>query len=190
MGGMNGPGWAGNAYWRNRAKDGRDKVYDDADELLEKCVEYFEWNLNNPMKSEKIVGTPPQRMDVDVPRVMSLMGLSLFIGQTSKTWCETRTNTTDPEMKAVIRWAEEIIRSNKYEGAVGGFFNAMILVRDLGLTDKSEVTNVGGGGGATVTFNVTSVPSGQFLSAEAAEAEAAEAKAAAFTTAEADVAGV
>lgn len=39
----------------------------------------------------------------------------------------------------VTTYVEEIIRTQKFEGAAVGAFNANIIARDLGLSDKKEI---------------------------------------------------
>ena len=46
---------------------------------------------------------------------------------------------------------DEIIRTQKFEGASADLLNPNIIARDLGLADKSELTGAGGGAIETVT---------------------------------------
>ena len=47
--------------------------------------------------------------------------------------------------KAVTTRICEIIRAQKFQGAASEFFNANIIARDLGLSDKQEHTGKDGG---------------------------------------------
>ena len=42
--------------------------------------------------------------------------------------------------KTITAQIKQIIRTQKFEGASAGFLNANIIARDLGLTDKQEIT--------------------------------------------------
>jgi hypothetical protein len=47
------------------------------------------------------------------------------------------------DFSEVIHAIEEIIRTQKFEGAAVGAFNANIIARDLGMVDKKDVTSDG-----------------------------------------------
>jgi hypothetical protein len=44
----------------------------------------------------------------------------------------------------ICTYAEEVIYTHKFEGAAVGAFNANIMARDLGLSEKAEVTGKDG----------------------------------------------
>ena len=48
-----------------------------------------------------------------------------------------------PEFAPVCKMIDEIIRSQKFDGACAGFFHPMIISRDLGLVDKQETEHRG-----------------------------------------------
>ena len=50
-----------------------------------------------------------------------------------------------PGYGEVLDWIEEVIYTQKFEGAAGNMMNANFLARDLGLADKSELSGPNGG---------------------------------------------
>jgi hypothetical protein len=133
----------GNQYWRLRESHGRDLEYGTPDELLSEIVAYFEWcdanpwNKNEAIKSGDKVGTT---IPVPTARPYTLTGLCIHLGIRLITWKEycKREDFTN-----ITTRAEEIIYTQKFEGAAVGAFNANIIARDLGLSDKSELVGKG-----------------------------------------------
>jgi hypothetical protein len=60
-------------------------------------------------------------------------------------WTEfkKRLKETDKDFLVVTARIEQIIYTQKFEGAAVGIFNANIISRDLGLIDKSDLTSKG-----------------------------------------------
>ena len=128
----------GNQFWRARAKHGRDLIFKDPETLWASCCEYFEWVEANPLFEDRlfayqgeVVHEPAAKM-----RAMTLTGLSLFLGVSEQTWRDYRGRKDFIE---VTTRAEQIIRTQKFQGAAADLLNANIIARDLGLADKSEV---------------------------------------------------
>ena len=122
-----------------RSRHGRKPVFDGPDKLEEACLDYFEWVEANPLYEDKIgfyegdaIHTPAAKM-----RAMTLGGLCIFIDILIDTWIDWRKNRED--LSHVIKWAENIIKIQKFEGASAGLLNANIIARDLGLGDKTEI---------------------------------------------------
>jgi len=76
------------------------------------------------------------------PRPYTLTGLCLWLSVNEKFWRELREakREDDNEFSPVITRVEQIIYTNKFEGAAVGFFNANIIARDLGLADKRDIS--------------------------------------------------
>jgi len=133
----------GNEAWKARTKHGRDKLFTTPEILWEACVEYFEWVSKNPLwetKSYMYQGVPIQDQ-IDKPRAMTITGLCIFLDITTKTWGEYKANN---DFSYIIGKVEDIIRTQKLEGAAADIFNANIIARELGLADKKEHTGENG----------------------------------------------
>lgn len=134
----------GNQFWKARSSHGANPKFKDGDELWSACTEYFEWVDDNPLKEEKIAQFQGEfvRDTVEKMRAMTISGLCIFLNITTTTWKEWRTSRDD--LSAVINMVDDIIRTQKFEGASANLLNANIIARDLGLSDKSEVTGADG----------------------------------------------
>jgi hypothetical protein len=118
--------------------------YRDPEVLLTAAIGYFEWVQESPLYEFKIVqdqGIPVEKK-VPLKRAMSIAGLCLRLGITTVTW---RTYRKVPELSRAIEYIEEVIRTQKFEGAAAGQLNSSIISRDLGLVDRKELSGADGG---------------------------------------------
>lgn len=133
----------GNRFWEARAKHGRDILFESPAKLWEAACEYFEWCEDNPLIEIDYKGKDAERVQIPKMRVFTIEGLCLFLD------CNTayfrNFKSVDPEKEkdfnAVHSKIMEVIRNQKFTGAAAGFLNPMIIARDLGLKDHSEVKN-------------------------------------------------
>jgi len=132
----------GNEYWKLRSKDGRDKIFETPEQLLEACNDYFEWVQNNPLKSSEIVKYKDYAELMEVPKMrpMTIEGLCNFIDISVKGFKLYRDRI---DFIPVVTRIEQIIYNNKFEGAASGFLNPNIIARDLGLQDKQQTEHTG-----------------------------------------------
>lgn len=75
-------------------------------------------------------------MKVPKPRAMTIQGLCLFIGISRETWSQYRKQNHD--FSDIVADAEDIIRTQKFEGAAANLFNPNIIARDLGLAERQQ----------------------------------------------------
>jgi hypothetical protein len=134
----------GNEIWRMRKKDGRNCTYANSDDLWDACVKYFEWIDENPIIEHKPTQFGGAQVDVFVEhkRPMTKEGLSLMVGVTQETWGAW--SKPDHDFFLVSKEVNEIIYDNKFAGASVGLFNANIIARDLGLSDKKDLSSSDG----------------------------------------------
>lgn len=129
-----------NQFWKQRSKHGRDKLFATPELLWEAACEYFEWSDKHPWKKNDFVGGGPKagaKVSVDTSRPYTLSGLCLYCDASRDWWNKFRASASD-DFLGVITRIEEIIYTQKFEGAAVGAFNASVIARDLGLVDKSE----------------------------------------------------
>lgn len=137
----------GNRFWEVRAKHGRDALFKDSKKLLESVNGYFGWCEENPWyRNEAVKGGEMAGEIIKVPtaRPYTISGLCIYLGVNETFWRQFKGSETakTEDFSSVITYAEEVIRTQKFEGAAVGAFNANIISRDLGLTDKQEVATV------------------------------------------------
>lgn len=128
----------GNRFWEARSSHGANPKFVNPEHLWVACLEYFEWVEDNPLKEAKVAQKKgePTVIEMDKMRAMTITGLCVFLDIVESTWSDWRANRQD--LSSVITRAEQIIRSQKFEGAAADLLNANIIARDLGLAEKKE----------------------------------------------------
>lgn len=127
----------GNQYWQF-AKHTSNAIYT-PETLWDKAKEYFEWCLASPwFKKEAIKGGDAAGTIIEIPtaKPFTLKGFSLFAGISFQTFENYSKKEGYVDITTRIR---EICYTQKFEGAAVGAFNANIIARDLGLSEKSEI---------------------------------------------------
>ena len=126
----------GNQYWRLAHNFKKPRCYQ-PDELLDKAVEYAQWCEKNPLKEEKVFGTGV-RMSVNKMRAMTIQGFCLFANMDVTTFYEYEKQDAYSNIITRIR---AIFYSQKLEGAAADLLNPNIIARELGLSEKTDVTS-------------------------------------------------
>lgn len=134
---------AGNQFWKQRSKHGRDKLFSSPDVLWDAACEYFDWCDKNPIievvhDKKKVNGIGDEFALIDLPKLRPYTwdGLELFLDVSS--FREYKTNEEYKDFFQVISRIEKVIYNQKFTGAATNQFNANIISRDLGLADKTE----------------------------------------------------
>lgn len=126
----------GNQFWKLRSKHGRDKIFSSPEILLEACLEYFEETDKRKWKKIEYHGKDATQCVVPNETPYTITGLYIFLGIGRETWYEYKKRQDYSE---VIAHIENIIFTQKFEGAAVGAFNSSIIARDLGLAEKRSV---------------------------------------------------
>lgn len=130
----------GNRFWEARSSAGPKPKFADPESLWAACCEYFDWAHSNPLYADQLVtfqGTATHE-PVAKMRAMTITGMCIFLDVSRSTWDEWRTSR--PDLSDVIARAEQVVYTQKFEGASADLLNANIIARELGLADKSEVS--------------------------------------------------
>lgn len=137
------PAPAGNSFWEARSSHGRKPIFADAEELWTACTEYFQWMDANPLQEAKAFAYQGDVKVESLPkmRAMTISGLCIFLDISVQAWSEYRTREGFGEVTTQV---DEIIRTQKFQGAAADLLNANIIARDLGLADRSEHTGADG----------------------------------------------
>jgi hypothetical protein len=129
------------AFWaQSGLRTGRPRKFYEPKEMAEACCSYFEWCDNNPHLEHKIAVVDKTLEEYSVPRkrVYTMSGLRIHLNISKQTWVRWK-EMDNEEINEVIEWVEDVIHTQKFEGAVAGFFNANLIARDLGMSDKSMI---------------------------------------------------
>lgn len=129
------PAPKGNKFWLLRTSHGRDKIFQSPEVLQEACFEYFETVTNNPLKEQKVLYNG-KKVTVDKMRPFTLRGLYIFLETNHKTWELYRQRE---DFIPIIELIENIIFTQKFDGAATGFFKENLIARELGLSDKTGI---------------------------------------------------
>lgn len=158
----------GNSFWKARSSHGRNPIFETPEELLDACLEYIEWVEANPLEAAELTTYQGKSQLEMVPkmRAMTITGLCIFLDIATETW---RDYGRKEGFSVVTTRVDEIIRTQKFEGAAGGFLNPNIIARDLGLAERTEHSGPEGGAIKTETgFDRESARRLAFALAEAA----------------------
>lgn len=130
----------GNQFWKLRSKHGRDKLFSTPELLWEAACEYFTWCDLNPWVTTKTKSkTNGDEVEyTPIPTPYSIDGFRLYVGATRLWWHEFKA-AKHKEFLSVIDDIESVIENQQFNGASVGAYNANIIARRLGLSDRQEV---------------------------------------------------
>lgn len=134
----------GNQFWKLRSKHGRDKLFASPDLLWEAACEYFQWCDDNPwIKNDAIRGGEAAGEIISIPttRPYTLSGLNVYLNAGVNYWTQFREGVKEnKDFSLVVTRIEEIIFTQKFEGAAVGAFNALLIARELGIAEKTQAS--------------------------------------------------
>jgi len=138
----------GNQFWKMRSKHGRDKLFATAELLWEAACEYFQWCDENPWYKNEAVKAGDhfgEHVQIPIARPYTIKGLCIYLDCNSEYFRQFKASlgNEQTDFSRIILLIEETIYTQKFEGAAVGAFNSNIIARDLGLTDKKDVTSGG-----------------------------------------------
>ena len=127
----------GNKFWLARSSHGRNPIFSNPEQLRNACYEYFEWVENNPLYEEKIFHSQGMitKDTITKMRAMTIRAMCFFIGLSRQGWQEY---SEKPDFSDIVKEIEDVIYSQKFEGAAADMLNSNIIARELGLADKQQ----------------------------------------------------
>ena len=113
-------------------------LYETAEDLWQAALEYFKWNDEHPLITIKPTHHQGEALNLILPRLrgMSIRALATHMGIATKTWRKYREKAGFIDVCDMV---EQVIYTQKLEGAMGDQLNSAVSIRDLGLKDQSEV---------------------------------------------------
>lgn len=138
------PAPKGNNFWELRSKHGRDKLFGSPKIMWQAACEYFAWCVNNPLI--EIDYRSGKKIQLPKMRPFTLHGLCHYLNCNSAYFrsFKSQERALKEDFITVIADIEETIYNQKFTGAAVGFLNANIISRDLGLSDRQELTGKNG----------------------------------------------
>ncbi|CAH9013333.1 terminase small subunit, partial [Vibrio phage F35 g1] len=129
--------------WEIMKGPGQPPAFSSPDEMWDRAVEYFQWCGNNVILEDKIFkmkdptgGDSLEHDYVMHKRPMTVAGLCIFLNISRASWYNYKKL---PEFLDITEAIDAAMFEQKFSGAATGQFNANIIARDLGLTDKQEI---------------------------------------------------
>lgn len=141
----------GNSFWKFRTKHGRDKIFSTPESLWEAAVEYFEFTDKRKWQKDDWVGKDAIKVKRKTETPYSLKGLFLYLDVSDRYFIdfeealEGKNDDVSNGFSHVITRIRNIIYTQKYEGAVVGAFNANIISKELGMSEKISTDITTGG---------------------------------------------
>lgn len=133
----------GNQFWKERATHGRDKIFESPKNLWASACEYFEWCDDNPWYRQEAVKAGDhfgETVQSATARPYTIGGLCIFLDIDENTFERYRKEKAYKDFWGIANKIANIIRTQKFEGAAVGAFNANIIARDLGLAEQQRLT--------------------------------------------------
>lgn len=123
---------------------GRRPLFETPEKLIEAAIKYFQWLEENPLHEAKVVSYQGNTSIEDVPkmRAATLTAMCLHMGTSPRTWLMWKSDR--PDLKEAMDWCEDLIRDQKYVGGAAGLLNPNIIMRDLGLAERNELSGPNG----------------------------------------------
>ena len=132
----------GNQYWKLANMPGYRKSFESPEELYRVAKEYFEYTDQRFIAKEEWKGKPLKKVTTKLRVPYTYSSWYLFAGISHATWKRYRENEEFKGYREIVDYIDETIYNNKYEGAVVGMFNALMISRDLKLTEHTETKSV------------------------------------------------
>jgi hypothetical protein len=137
----------GNQFWKLRSKHGRDKLFASPELMWEAACEYFQWCEENPLYEMRGFAYQGVVTKEQFPkmRAMTLSQLCFYLNCNESYFRIFKAQLPEGEegFNTVIKEIETIIYNQKFQGASADLLNANIIARDLGLSDRSDITSDG-----------------------------------------------
>lgn len=127
----------GNRFWELRSSHGRKLKFENSEDLWNAACEYFEWVEQNPLYDIQPFAYQGEVKQEKIPKIraMTITGLCIFLDIAQPTWLDYKSKQ---DFSMICCKIEDIIRTQKFEGAAAGLLNHAIIARDLGLRDSVD----------------------------------------------------
>lgn len=139
------PAPKGNQFWKLVGVSWhKTKTFESPAQLWEKACEYFDWIDQNPWEkvdAAKAGDRFGEHVTIPTTRPYTISGLCLYLGISEETLSNYEKSEGYEAYFGVTKAIKQVCYTQKFEGAAVGAFNANIIARDLGLSDKQEITS-------------------------------------------------
>jgi hypothetical protein len=129
----------GNNWWEARSTHGTNPIYTSPEQLLDACLQYFQWIIDNPLYEDRVFCHQGEITHAPVAkmRMATIQGLCIYAGISSATWYNY---AKKPDFVEITKIVEDHIRTQRLEGSAADLLNPLIVSRIEGLAEKKELT--------------------------------------------------
>lgn len=141
-------------------------LYLTPEQFLREAADYFEWVDKHPLLEEKVFQYQGDivRADQAKMRPYTKQGLCTHLGMPASRLASYKARGEG--WAEAVEMVEQVIYTQKFDGAAAGLLNASIISRDLGLAERTEVSGSTAEGAVPVTFELVPMKRGTFLPPE------------------------
>jgi hypothetical protein len=132
----------GNQFWKLRATHGRGKIFESPELLWDAACQYFESTDSRKWVKKDWVGKDAVQVERENETPYTKTGLCLFL-DISEWRLLVDLKSVSEDFSQVVSRIENIIITQKTEGASVGAFNASIVSLELGLRQQIDHTTNG-----------------------------------------------
>lgn len=142
--------------WRQKPGVPKARLFADGELLRSEVRKYFEWCDTNPRYRTELVKFQGMADDYHVPirRPYTIQGLTTYLGVSEGYLRASKAQLTakieagkgdeiDADIIDAIEWAEQVIKTQHFEGGLTGEYSQQIVARLHGLVDRQDVTSDG-----------------------------------------------
>ena len=140
-----------------RLLERRCTIYATPQDFLAAVVEYFKWSDANPLMEETVgfYQGAACRAESAKLRAFSKHALATYLG-IPVSRLDSYKARKEPAWREVVELIEQVIYEQKFSAAAAGLLNSNIMTRDLGLSEKKEITGADGGPMQVVQYQLPS----------------------------------
>lgn len=146
----------GRQFWKLRTKHGKDKIFGDADVLMEEAYKYFDWCDRHPWERVELVKYQGYASEAEVPlgRPYTMDGLTYYLGVSGGYFRAAKANLrnkieankadeSEVDLLETIELIEQMVRMQNIEGAALGVFSANLVARIHAIAENVNQNNTG-----------------------------------------------
>ncbi|WP_159522829.1 terminase small subunit [Sunxiuqinia indica] len=133
-----------NEYWKERKKHGRDKLFENPEEIIDLAQNYIEYCTNNPIIVKELIKSGPRGgdvVDIERPRIPSRKGFTVFLGIDGKTLWNYEKDEKYKDFFQSFAYVCDLFDSELTDNATTGQANPAIAAMLLGLKQKQDITS-------------------------------------------------
>lgn len=133
-------------YYVGNGKLFRAKAFATPMDLWEAFSEYVQWAKNNPLFKHDVIKSGEDAgkvINIPADRPFTVDDFCLYVGISDRTFRNYGSGDSYIEYLPIYEQIQKTCRSQKFNGAAIGIYNANIIARDLGLVEKTETKHDG-----------------------------------------------